>query len=281
MATASLSIRKLTLLPNALLLSLPNLIAAQQACLLRQPPSYGVIHQQAVSINTNVLLNTTFSPFSDVAITISNAPTSLDGITTFTWTETKTYASYEALSPSTSAIETTATPIDSAFVMMVRSNELNQKRQSGSYYVSASGVISNDCTNSPIYTISNGALTTTVNGVVYTYSTSAGVPYAAFVPSTVPGTISTNFGTGTNQVLTWWNSAFSNGQASFCALSNGTVYAVFQQNAQPDGCLYIQLSLFSVSSCQGIQLSTITGPPGGHINEQKMSKTSTCQPHGV
>lgn len=259
-----LSIWHLLQLPSALLLSLPALIAAQEACVLQHPLTYGVIHEQAVSINTNVLLNTTFHPLSEVAATISDAPTSLDGITTFTWTETKTYMDYPRLlsSASVTAAQTTPTPMDSSFVMIVRGQDLHQKRQSGSYYVSASGVISNDCTNSPIYTINNGGLTATVNGVIYTYSTSSGVPYAAFAPSTVPGTITTTFGTGANQVLVWRNAEFFNGQAAFCALANGMVYAVFQENAQPDGCLYIQLSLFSVSSCQGLQLSTITGPPG-------------------
>lgn len=259
-----LSIRRLIQLPSALLLSLPALIAAQEACVLQHPLTYGVIHEQAVSINTDVLLNTTFRPLSEVAVTISNAPTSLDGITTFTWTETKTYMNDPRLlsSASVTAVQTTPTPMDSSFVMIVRGQDLHQKRQSGSYYVSANGVISNDCTHSPIYTINIGGLTATVNGVVYTYSTSSGVPYAAFVPSTVPGSITTTFGTGANQVLVWRNAEFFNGQAAFCALANGTVYAVFQENAQPDGCLYIQLSLFSVSSCQGLQLSTITGPPG-------------------
>lgn len=53
-----------------------------------------------------------------------------------------------------------------------------------------------------------------------------------------------------------------NGQASFCAVQNGTIYAVFAQDAQPPGCFFISLSLFSVSSCQAISLATITGPPG-------------------
>lgn len=248
------------MLPVTLLLTMSEFISAQSACATRQAQRYGVVHEQAVSINTHVLLNTTITPFSGVAITVSDAPTSIDGITTFTWTETKTYVSDPMVSLSSSAVQTTTVPVEDSFVMIVRSRELNQKRQSGSYYVSSNGVISNDCTSSPIYTISNGGLTATVNGVVYTYSTSPGTLYAPFIPSTVPGSLSNSFSTGASQVLIWRNSAFFNGQAAFCALSNGTVYAVFQQNAQPDGCLYIQLSLFSISSCQGIQLSTITGP---------------------
>lgn len=128
--------------------------------------------------------------------------------------------------------------------------------------MSAFGTITNDCTTSPIYAITNGVLTATSNGTTYTYSTEAGVPYAQFAPTTIPGAITTQFTTGGGGTLTWWNSAFFNGQASFCATQNGTVFAMFQDNAQPEGCLYIQLSLFAASSCQGLILSTITGPTG-------------------
>jgi len=100
---------------------------------------------------------------------------------------------------------------------------------------------------------------------VYTYSTSAGVGAAPFVPSTIAGDITTIFSISGNGVLQWINSAFFNGQASFCVVQNGTVYAVFAQGAQPDGCLFIQLTLFSVSSCQGISFATITGPPGPQV----------------
>lgn len=135
----------------------------------------------------------------------------------------------------------------------------NHKRQSGSYYVSVDGTITNDCTTSPIYTVSSGQLTATVNQVVYTYSTSSGVAYAPFIPSTIASTITQTFSLGGNRVLSWSNSEFFNGQASFYALSNGTVYTIFQENTQPDDYLYIQLSLFSMSSCQGISFATITG----------------------
>lgn len=251
-----LKLKQILALPASLLLSLSNLTTAQQACSLGYPLTYNIVHEQVISINTDVLFNTTFNPIRDVTVTIENAPTSLDGLTTFWWTETKTY---ESFSRTRSAIQTTAKPSDSTFVILVMGESHNHKRQSGSYYVSVDGTITNDCTTSPIYTINNGQLTATVNQVVYTYSTSSGVPYAPFIPSTVAGTITQTFSLGGNRVLSWSNSAFFNGQASFCALSNGTIYAVFEENAQPDGCLYIQLSLFSVSSCQGISFATITG----------------------
>ena len=262
MAPNSISFRRLVTLPSALLLSLPDFIAAQQACTQQQPLTYGIVHEQPVSISTDVLFNTAFSPFQDVTITIDNAPTSLNGITTFTWTETKTRMSVASLLSTQPAERATSTANQSSYVLLVVGDHQNQKRQSGSYFMSVDGSITNDCTTSPIYSISNGVLTATSNGVVYTYSTSPGVEYTPFIPSTIPGSITTSFSLGSNQALSWRFSSFFNGQASFCAMTNGTVFAVFAENAQPDGCLYIQLSLFSVSSCQGISLATITGPPG-------------------
>lgn len=45
------------------------------------------VREQAVSINTDVLTNTTFYAIPDVAITVTNAPTSFNTVTTLHWTE--------------------------------------------------------------------------------------------------------------------------------------------------------------------------------------------------
>ncbi|KAK0269999.1 hypothetical protein LTR35_014465 [Friedmanniomyces endolithicus] len=244
---------------------------AQQQCLASpgSPLPYETVYEQAVSIHTYVQTNTTFYPIPDVGITVSNAPTSFDGVTTFTYTNRQTTAPAMGTSPSTFATNPTPAVAANRYVLTVRMDpgkQSNQRklhqRQSGTFYVSANGIMSNDCTLSPIYAVNNGILTATVNGAVYTYSTSPGVAYEMFAPSTIPGSITSTFSLGSTGTLSWLNSAFWNGQANFCTVSNGTVFAVFQQNAQPDGCLYIQLSLFAVSSCQGLTLSTITGPPG-------------------
>ena len=87
MKSTSLLPSRLLSSPCKLLLLLPRLMAAQQACQISQPLNYGTVHEQVISINTNVLFNTTFFPIANVGITIGNAPTSLDGITTFHWTE--------------------------------------------------------------------------------------------------------------------------------------------------------------------------------------------------
>ncbi|TKA37653.1 hypothetical protein B0A54_11737 [Friedmanniomyces endolithicus] len=262
-------LRHLVLTTCTLLLSRRAL--AQQQCLaaLGSPLPYETVYEQAVSINTYVQTNTTFYPIPDVGVTVSNAPTSFDGVTTFTYTNRQTTAPAAGTSPSTFATNPTPTVAVNRYVLTVRMDpgkQSNQRkihqRQSGTFYVSANGTMSNDCTLSPIYAVNNGILTATVNGAVYTYSTSPGVAYEMFAPSTIPGSITSTFSLGSTGILSWLNSGFWNGQANFCTVSNGTIFAVFQQNAQPDGCLYIQLSLFAVSSCQGLTLSTITGPPG-------------------
>lgn len=196
---------------------------------------------------------------------MTNAPTSFDGITTLQWTSTLSFDPTDVTSRSgihSTAPSPSPTQAQDTFVLVALRQNVNQKRQSGSFFVNSDGTITNDCTTAPIYTARNGVLTASVNGVIYTYSTSEGVGFAPFIPSTVPGSITTSFTIDSNAVLQWQNPAFFNGQASFCALQNGTVYAVFAQDAQPQGCLFISLSLFQVSSCQAISLATITGPPG-------------------
>jgi hypothetical protein len=219
-----------------LLSTLPRPVRSQSACLSLRPPIQQVVYEQAVSINTDVLYNTTFYPLPEVPITVTNAPTSYSGVTTLQWTSTilddRTGSSNRITHSSAPPSPTQAQDI---FVLVAMRARQIEKRQSGSYFVSSEGTITNDCTTAPIYTARNGVLTASVNGVVYTYSTSPGVKYAPFVPSTVPGSITTAFTIGTNAVLQWQNEAFYNGQANFCAVQNGTIYAVFAQDAQPQG----------------------------------------------
>jgi hypothetical protein len=189
-----------------LLSTLPSPVRSQSACLSLQAPIHKVVYQQPVSINTDVLFNTTFYPLPEAAITVTNAPTSYSGVTTLQWTST--FAIDDAIPQSQHLFRSTApspmpTQASDTFVLVALRPQQNQKRQSGSYYVNSDGTITNDCTAAPIYTAKNGVLTATVNGVVYTYSTSAGVGFAPFVPSTVPGSITTAFTIGANAVLQW------------------------------------------------------------------------------
>lgn len=240
--------RKILLSLCAAIALLPQAAHGQAACPAQNPIQQTVVHEQAVSINTDILTNTTFYPIPEVAVTVSNAPTSLDGVTTLVWTKTIVQTYIASSRSSVSALATAKA--DFFFLLQASDLSKHHRRQSGNFYMGQNGTITNDCTTAPVYSVSNaGVLTVTSNGVVYTYSTSAGLAYAPFVASTIPGSIETTFSIGANSVLSWNNPAFSNGQAQFCALSNGTVYAVFQTGSQPNGCLYIQLTLFSGKPC--------------------------------
>lgn len=71
-----------------LLSTLPISVRSQSACLSPRPPIQHVVYEQAVSINTDVLYNTTFYPLPEAAITVTNAPTRYSGVTTLQWTST-------------------------------------------------------------------------------------------------------------------------------------------------------------------------------------------------
>ncbi|EME82882.1 uncharacterized protein MYCFIDRAFT_174398 [Pseudocercospora fijiensis CIRAD86] len=237
------------------------------------------VREQAAYINTDVLENTTFYAIPEMAVTVTNAPTSFDEVTTFKWTEYDMRARGSGLSsnfiqsPTAAAMQTmanptlampTGSPFDSFFVMFLDMgpanilggvNAVGRRQNSGGVctltvskqYVSGNGTVTNDCLTAPLYTITEGVLIATVNNVNYTYSTNPGLPYSPFVPSQTPGPITTRFSIGSSGALAWWNDAFWNGQAQFCAVSNGSVYAVFQQDAQPAGCSFVSLSLFTPS----------------------------------
>lgn len=244
-----------------------TLAASQNACNFQLPGLQTVIHQQAVSLNTDVLTNTSFYPIPEAAITITNAPTSFDIVTIMSWSRILTDAVTipTLTSPLTPTSSMTAGPspteTDSSFVLIIQGLDKNHKRHTSSF-VGADGSATTNCSDVPVYTITNGVLTATIDDVVYYYSTDPTVTYAPFVPSTTPGSIDTYFAAASNGYLTWTNSQFWNGQAQFCAVSNGSVYAVFQEGAAPQGCNYIQLSLYS-SSCAAVPGST--GPSGPSV----------------
>lgn len=242
----------------------PTPTICQNACDVQVGPRIQtVIHQQVVSIKTDVQTNTSFYPIPEVAITVTDAPTSFDTITSLRWSSTQPYTAFISLtSPPTTTTSTLAvsspTSTNTSFVLIISGGiNQNQRRQSNAhYYIGANGASTTDCSNAPIYTITNGVLTASINGVTYYYATTPGISYTQFVPSLTPGTITTTFTASSNTgLLTWTNDQFFNGQAQFCSLANGTVYATFVENAVPQGCSYIQLSLFS-ASCAALPGST-------------------------
>ncbi|QIW94854.1 hypothetical protein AMS68_000372 [Peltaster fructicola] len=203
-----------------------SLGGCQRSC--QEIGSSSLLYEQAVSINTEVLTNTTFNPIPQVALTVTDAPTSIDTITTLTWT-------------STVPVQHADTPLPSTFVL-ISGQQGKQKRQSGTTYIAPGGTLTQDCAYAVQYSIVNGQLIANASdGTIYYYSTSPGVAYSPFVATTVPGSISTTFNITEAFILTWRNTQFYNGEASFCSV-DGSIYAVFQQGEEPDGCFFAPLS---------------------------------------
>lgn len=204
------------------------------ACLIdqrvRQPQT---VVGQAISVNIEITYNTTSRPMPDYAITVTNALSSINRLTTLRWTQPSLTTSYRYIgsSPNLATVTEAASPPTSAsaFVLIITEHKRNRKRQSVTYYVGTNGAITNNCTTGPTYSVNNGVLTAADGSMVYTYSSFPGVPHAVSQPSTIPGPITTAFALGGNVLLSWTNDALYNGAASFCTLQNGAIYAVFVQ----------------------------------------------------
>lgn len=110
-------------------------------------------------------------------------------------------------------------------------------------FVGAGGVSTTSCTDAITYTLVGGQLFAQVNGTTQQFSADGVSPYAIFVPSSTPGAITTTFSLDRTGTLLWTNGTFYNGNALFCMFSSGTIVAVFQQNAQPSGCVFINLNI--------------------------------------
>ncbi|GAB7337165.1 hypothetical protein MBLNU457_g2554t3 [Dothideomycetes sp. NU457] len=231
--------------------------------------SFALVVSTQSSIDSSPIVETASQPPSVTSSTVTNAPSV--SVSVSQTSSPSTYATR-------STISATTTPALDTFMLMLTMPNRSHKRQSGTQYLGSNGTQTNDCTQAPIYTISNGSLSVTSGGQSYIYSATTGVAYEPFIASTVPGDITTTFQMSSSGTLSWFNNAFYNGQASFCQISNGTVYAVFSENGGPQGCMYIQLTLYTVSSCQTVQ--QITGPPGpqgsqARIHYLNMLKHST------
>ena len=93
-------------------------------------------------------------------------------------------------------------------------------------------------------TLANNSLYLTYsNGTVAQFSATTGDTYDYFAPSTTPGDITTTFSLSNTGTLLWTNSEFFNGNALFCLLPSGVIVAVFQQGAQPQYCVFIDLTV--------------------------------------
>ena len=138
-----------------------------------------------------------------------------------------------------------------AFALIVMSSQLSHKRrrQAGTY-VGNSGRATSSCVQASVLGLSAGQLFSTfANGTMAQFSATTGAAYAPFVPSTTPGDITTQFSLSNDGTLLWTNDAFFNGGALFCVLPSGQILAIFQQNANPTGCVFIDLTIAQLTTC--------------------------------
>lgn len=141
-------LRALVYVACTTLLLYPRSAGTQGVC-SASPHLQTTVYEQVVSINTEVLTNTTFFPIPEVAVTVSNAPTSINGVTTFHWTKTQTEIDSIRVSRASSVLTATPTVALNEFVLMIQprvqrthdKRKLNSKRQSGTFYVSSGEVM--------------------------------------------------------------------------------------------------------------------------------------------
>ena len=85
--------------------------------------------------------------------------------------------------------------------------------------------------------------------------------YAPLVPSQNPGSITTQFSLSNTGTLLWNNDAFFNGNALFCVLTTGQIIAVFQQGANPTGCVFVDLTIVQLTACQSTDATNTLSVP--------------------
>ncbi|KAF3001085.1 hypothetical protein E8E14_004106 [Neopestalotiopsis sp. 37M] len=74
--------------------------------------------------------------------------------------------------------------------------------------------------------------------------------YIALTASIMTAAITTTF-SSVDGILHWFNPAFYQGEAGFCQVSSGQIYATFVPQSQwPQGCVAISLALYRVEQCQ-------------------------------
>ena len=110
-------------------------------------------------------------------------------------------------------------------------------------FVGASGISTTSCTDAITYTLVGGQLFAQINGTTQQFSADGVSPYQMFVPSSTTSPITTTFSIDRTGTLIWTNGAFYNGNALFCIFSSGVIVVPFQQNAQPSGCVFINLNI--------------------------------------
>ncbi|PIA91690.1 hypothetical protein CB0940_09424 [Cercospora beticola] len=163
---------------------------------------------------------------------------------------------------------------DEAYRMSVQTGG-TRKRQTNAAYSDGNGTVTNDCRTAPVYQIRNGTLSVFLGNTQYFYTTNSSVDAQPFIPTLNPGNIARTFRLGAAGEVIWRNAAFDSGQAQFCSMDDGTIYAVFRAAARPVGCLNTRLMLFVASSCARLPEYVVTTTLANGIQQSLATSTST------
>ena len=137
----------------------------------------------------------------------------------------------------------------SLFLLTVQLLQIGGKRRrQAASFVDYQGRATSNCLQATTYTLFAGQLFAQyANGTTAQFSASTEDLYSILEPRSLVGDITTTFSLSSVGTLLWNNDAFFNGAASFCILPSGDLVAVFSQGAQPENCVFVDLT---VSLCE-------------------------------
>ena len=106
------------------------------------------------------------------------------------------------------------------------------------------GRATSNCFQATTYTLYAGQLFAQyANGTTAQFSAFTGDLYSILEPKPYVGDITTTFSLSSVGSLLWNNDVFFNGAATFCILPSGELVAIFVQGAQPESCVFIDLTV--------------------------------------
>lgn len=135
------------------------------------------------------------------------------------------------------------------FFLTIRSLQIGGKRRRQAVsFVDYQGRATSNCFEATTYTLYAGQLFAQyANGTIAQFSAFSGEVYTILEPKTTVGDITTTFSQDSKGSLLWTNDAFYNGAARFCIVPSGDLVAVFALDAQPENCIFVDLT---VSLCK-------------------------------
>jgi hypothetical protein len=137
------------------------------------------------------------------------------------------------------------------FFLTIESTKIaGKRRRQAASFVDYEGRATSSCFQASTYYLYGGQLFVQYgNGTTAQFSAFSGDLYTVLEPKTEVGDIKTTFSLSSLGSLLWNNDAFFNGGALFCILPSGNLVAVFVQAAQPESCVFIDLTVSLCKLC--------------------------------